>query len=193
MSTVNELKTQYDDIPYELILMLNGVDAFTYNHSVRVCEMAQLVESELKLTGHSLSEAGLLHDIGKYYISGNILQKRGKLTKLERNFIDAHAFFSYDTLCRFGMPHEICEIALYHHTTTPYLFNVKLPVCEDQHIEYLARIIKTIDIYEAITSDRPYHRGLSEKTAAQCFEDDHIDHDPAVLEILMSNSKITRE
>lgn len=193
MCTINELKIQYDDIPYELILMLNGVDAFTYNHSLRVCEMAQLVERELQLPEHILSEAGLLHDIGKYYISSNILQKRGKLTQLERNFIDAHAFFSYHTLSRFEMSQEICKIALYHHTTTPMLFDVALPFCEDEHISYLARIIKTIDIYEAITSDRPYHRGLSEKTAAQCFEDDQIDHDKEVLDILVNNDNINRE
>lgn len=194
VSELDKYKKEYPDIPEEIWRMLNKSDPFTFNHSLRVCEMSKVVEQELRLPENKvLSEAGLLHDIGKYFYSHKILEKRGSLTEAERDVINTHAFLSYYTLMKFGISKAICEIVLYHHTLEPYLFDQKLQPCSDVRIEYFAKIIKTIDIFEAITSDRSYHRGLSERTAVQCFKDDNIDHDPAVLTILINNSKITRE
>jgi len=152
--------------------------------------MCQIVEKELQLPNNNLSEAGLLHDIGKYYISQKILEKRGLLTPSERNFVNAHAFLSYNTLIQFHLPKAICEIALYHHTTNPQLFDKGLAACEDDTMKKLALIIKTIDIFEVITSDRPYHRGISVSSAVKHFEE--IEHNNTVLNILVNESKLIR-
>lgn len=191
MCSLDEFKKIYTNVPKEIWKMLDGVDTFTYNHSIRVCEMCQVVEKELHLPDMLLSEAGLLHDIGKYYISQKILEKRGPLTESERYFINAHAFLSYDTLTRFNLPEKICKIALYHHTTKPTLFDRPLPECDDEELKHLSLILKTIDIFEAITSDRPYHRGISVASAVCFFSD--IEHDDDVLAILVCNSELNRE
>ena len=97
MYKLEDLKIQYPDVPSELWEMLNSLDAFTYNHSIRVCEMCQVIEKELHFPDKTLSMAGLFHDIGKYYISRRLLEKRGSLNVSERNFINFHAFLSNDT------------------------------------------------------------------------------------------------
>lgn len=190
MCSLDKFKSQYPDVPKEIWQMLNDVDTFTYNHSIRVCEMCQIVEKELKFPNNRLSEAGLLHDIGKYYISQKILEKRGSLSASERYFINAHAFLSYDTLSRFNLPKDVCEIALYHHTTKPMLFDKKLPECKSKEMQRLALIMKTVDIFEAITSDRPYHRGMSVASAEKYFAD--IEHDDNVLTVLVNASDLNR-
>jgi putative nucleotidyltransferase with HDIG domain len=190
MCSLDNLKSQYSDVPDEVWMMLDNIDAFTFNHSVRVCGMCQIVEKEMHFPDTILSEAGLLHDIGKYYISQQILEKRGPLSAAERYFINAHAFLSYDTLMRFGLPKEVCDIALYHHTLQPMLFDKKLPECKDEKIQRLALIMKTIDIFEAVTSDRPYHRGVTVASAVKYFVD--IEHDPDVLNILVNASDLNR-
>jgi len=189
--TEEHLKGQYMDIPKEVWKMLSSLDAFTYNHSIRVCEMCQLVEEGLNLPDKMLSEAGLLHDIGKYYISSRVLEKRGKLTVSERNFINFHAYLSYDILSSFGLPKQVCEIALYHHSTNIHTFGEDIPECKDEHTLRLALIIKTIDIFEAITSDRSYHRGISVATAVKEFE--NIEHDAETLNILVNANCFDRE
>lgn len=191
MCSLSRLKRRYSDIPADVWNMLDDLDAFTFNHSVRVCEMCQIVEKELHIPHKVLSEAGLLHDIGKYYISQKILEKRGPLSAAERDFINAHAFLSYDILTRFRLPEIVCKIALYHHSTKPELFGTPLPECENEELQRLALVIKTIDIFEAITSDRPYHRGMSVTSAVKFFED--VEHDEEVLNILVNAGDLNRD
>ena len=191
MCTLDSLKALYPNIPSEVWDMFNNLDAFTYNHSIRVCEMCQIVENALQFPDRTLSEAGLLHDIGKYYISRNILEKRGSLTTTERNFINFHSFLSYDSLKRFGLPQRVCEITLYHHSTNTKVFGEDIPECHDEETLRLALIIKTIDIFEAITSDRAYHRGLSVASAVKFFED--MEHDKEALTILVNAGYLNRD
>ena len=189
--TEEHLKGQYSDISDEVWKMLSNLDALTYIHSIRVCEMCQLVEEKLNLPDRMLSEAGLLHDIGKYYISSNILEKRGELTVTERNFINFHSYLSYDTLINFGLPKRLCEIALYHHSTNIQTFGEDIPECKDEHTLRLALILKTIDIFEAITSDRSYHRGVSVASAVKSFDD--VEHDVETLNILVNAGCFDRD
>lgn len=191
MCTLDSLRLTYPEIPSDLWTMFNSLDAFTYNHSIRVCEMCQIVETAMQLPDKTLSEAGLFHDIGKYYVSRNILEKRGSLTATERNFINFHSFLSYDTLKRFGLPQRVCEIALCHHSTNTRVFGENIPECNDAETQRLALIIKTIDVFEAITSDRAYHRGLSVASAVKFFED--MEHDNEALTILVNAGYLNRE
>lgn len=191
MCSLAELKKEYLNIPDGIWDMVDNLDAFTFNHSLRVCEMCQIVEKALNLPGTVFSEAGLLHDIGKYYISREILQKRGSLTEDERDFINMHAFLSYDILTRFHLPETVCKITLYHHSLKPELYHNKLPECKDKVLQQLALRMKTIDIFEAITSDRPYHRGMCVASAVKFFE--NVEHDKDVLNILVNSRGLNRD
>lgn len=190
MYTIEQLKDLYPDIPLDIWEMIKNMDAFTYNHSVRMCEIARFVEQELGLPDRDLSEAALLHDIGKYYISSRILDKKGNLTDLERRFIDGHAPFSYFTLKHFHIKHSVCQLALYHHTLKPKLFFFKFRPCKDVNIAKLAGILRTMDIYEAMSTDRPYHRGLSDESIKTEF--DKIAHDGEALNIIMKSEQFGR-
>lgn len=190
MYSIEELKCMYPDVSLDIWHMIDNFDAYTFNHSIRMCEMGREVEQALGLKNHDLSEACLLHDIGKFFISWNILGKRSNLTTLEREFMDGHAWFSYLILSHCNIRKSVCQIALYHHKTKPVFFGKTLPECKDEEILRMARIIKTIDIFEAMGTDRPYHRGVNNKEIQKEFE--HIEHDEETLKFLLGCEEFAR-
>ena len=106
--------------------------------------------------------AALLHDIGKIYIPHSILDKNGRLTKLEREMIDLHPYLGYVILSDLGVNEDICRIVLYHHGFSPLCIR-ELSHYDSSLIYQKASILRTIDSFEALTSDRAYHRGLPSK------------------------------
>lgn len=184
MYILSDLVPLYN-VPEELWKMLQELDIITLNHSVRVCEICRIVEKELGYTNTNLSEAGLFHDIGKYFISTRLLNKRGKLNTIERVIIDSHSYYSYKTLSYFGLKNEVCYLSLYHHKLNPITYiDDKISEPDDEELKTKARVLKTIDIYEALTTDRPYHRGISPDKAREIIEDIG-DYDITTLQILM--------
>lgn len=139
--------------------ILHRLDSVTYNHSVRVMSIARELETFLSFDNHLLSNAALVHDVGKIYISSKILDKRGRLEQIERQIIDLHAYIGYQILKEQGIKEEICRIVLYHHGTDPILLD-NIPACNGMLIYEMAQMLHSIDSFEALTSDRPYHRGL---------------------------------
>ena len=151
--------------------MLEKLDSTTYNHSMRVMLIALEIETTLRLDGHKLSEAALLHDIGKIYISPTILDKKEGLSSLERELIDLHAYIGYSILHGFDIDEDICRIILYHHGSTPITIS-PIEKYNSEEIYEKAKMLHTIDVFEALTSDRPYHRGMSAKDALSIMKDE---------------------
>ena len=78
----------YNKIPDDIVDMISRLDGVTYSHVIHVCKLCRLIEKELgdrdeALSQHLLSEAGLVHDIGKYFISTRVLGKPEHLTRRE--------------------------------------------------------------------------------------------------------------
>ena len=192
MKDITDLKEEYPDIPDDVWNMLIQTDAYTYNHSLRVCEICQLVEKKLNLSTKILSEAGLLHDIGKYYYSQRVLGKPHLLNELERDIVNSHSFVSYYILKNFGFPENICDIVLHHHSAKPVYFKTVFSECVNKENERYASILKTIDIFEAITTDRPYHRGFSIESAIKMLRD-IPDCDEEVIDILLTSQELERD
>lgn len=189
---MNSIKYEYIDIPDDVIKILEKLDIDTYNHSIRVCELAKCIETELNYTDNTLSEAALLHDIGKFYISTNILNKPDNLNLVEREIIDLHSYLSYYILITHDIPIDICYIVLFHHFNNPPVLN-KLDLENiNPSIYKKATILKTIDIYDALTSDRPYKRGFSKKTAIKIMKD-MKDIDLITLNIIEKNNSFNRK
>ena len=185
MLNISKLISEYNT-PQGIVKILDNMDIITLNHSVRVCEISKIVEKEL-FKDKKLSEAGLYHDIGKYFITPDILNKRGKLNDIERLVINSHSYLSYKTLKLFDIDDDICLIALFHHTFEPQmLFDEDKNVIStiDTNIARLSRAIKTIDIYEALTTDRPYHRGVRSDTSIQIIKETIPDCDLETLEVI---------
>lgn len=160
------------------------LDPFTYNHSMRVRDIAEEIEEFYDFPDKSLSTAALVHDIGKVYISSKILNKISRLSDLEREIVDLHPYIGYKLLKEQNVDEKICRIVLYHHGIHPSTLTEIEPI-EDADMYDKALMLHSIDCFEALTSDRPYHRGylanealdimLSEKNHHQAFLDYVID------------------
>ncbi len=119
-----------------------------------------------------LVQAGLLHDIGKTYISATLLNKPGKLSPVEKECIDKHAYFGYKILMENKVDLDICLMVLCHHTTDALNF-----VMEDATADIIkgAKILKAADIYDAVTSKRPYRQEvMTSEHAARILEQSAI-------------------
>lgn len=164
-------KTLIDDMVYDIMnnkdAIVNMVDIkvfdeYTFFHSVNVAILSLVVASELKLPSKQLYELGLaavLHDIGKVYIDKNILNKNGRLTDLEFQAIKKHSELGYKHLKdTYEIPTQSYIGVLQHHERydgTGYPMNKK-----KEEISLFGRIICIADVYDAITSNRPYRTAM---------------------------------
>lgn len=140
---------------------LKTVDDYTYMHSVAVCAMMVglakqlgLDETQTRLAGM----AGLLHDLGKAVMPMEILNKPGKLTVNEFNVIKTHPSEGHKLLLGcLNVDPLILDVCLHHHEKTDgsgYPNGLKA----DQ-ISLFAKMGAVCDVYDAITSNRPYKSG----------------------------------
>lgn len=145
-------------IPKGIMELMEKLDFVTYSHSCRVWQMAAEIEERMGMGDGILSASAFVHDIGKYYIPATILDKRGSLTSLEREIIDLHPYIGYCILDGAGVCEEIKHTVLCHHGMQPKALK-PLPACRGR-VEELAEMLKTLDVFEALTADRPYRRGI---------------------------------
>lgn len=150
-------------IPKDIMELMEKLDFVTYSHSCRVFKMASEIEAKMGMGDGILSASAFVHDIGKYYIPASILDKRGSLTPLEREIIDLHPYIGYCILDGAGVCGEIRHTVLCHHSLQPKALK-PLPACRGR-VEELAGMLKTLDVFEALTADRPYRRGVTKGQA----------------------------
>lgn len=142
---------------------LQSYDDYTYKHCLRVAMMAVSIGKHLKLTKQELrdlAQAALLHDIGKRMISIDIIRKPSKLSEEEFNEIKKHPVLGYRLLREHGgYSDNVMNAVLMHqekYDGTGYPLGLK-----GDKISYLARIITVADVYDALTSNRPYRQSWS--------------------------------
>lgn len=158
---VKELSVRH--IPKDIMELMEKLDFVTYSHSCRVWQMAAGIEERLEMRDGILSASAFVHDIGKYYMPASILDKRGGLTPLEREIIDLHPYIGYCILDGAGVCGEVKQAVLCHHALHPKALK-PLPACRGR-VEELAEMLKTLDVFEALTADRPYRRGITKGQA----------------------------
>ena len=151
--------------------IIDAKSPFTYRHSTRVADVAREVARHCGLDEaeqRRIYRAGLLHDIGKLGISNTILDKNGPMTPEERVLMEMHPRFSLQILERVTAFRRFAWTASLHHEKldgSGYPFGVA-----GDGIDLPARILVVCDIYDALTSDRPYRRGMSEEQASAILE-----------------------
>jgi serine/threonine protein phosphatase PrpC len=149
--------------------LMNAVDAgdsLTRGHSRRVSVMCVAVGRRLGLRGRAIEElecAALLHDLGRSALQREILDKPGSLDPSERHALRAHAEVAHAWLRSMGFYPRAAEIVRAHHermdgTGYPRGLTAK-------RIPLGSRIIMAVAAFDAMTSDRPYRRGLSPDAA----------------------------
>jgi len=137
-------------------------------HSHRVSLLCRKMGEALDMTAHEIEElksVGLLHDIGKIAIEENILNKQEKLTCDEWEEIKRHPEIGYRILSTVNELSEMSEYVLYHHERwdgTGYPKGLKR-----EEIPLQSRIITIADAYDAMTSERSYHRAMSKEISVE--------------------------
>lgn len=140
---------------------LKSADDYTYMHSVAVCALMIALARQLGLDEkqtRSAGMAGLLHDLGKAMIPGEVLNKPGKLTDLEFNIIKQHPALGHRALCEgSGVDDTVLDVCLHHHEKVDGSGYPKGLKAEE--ISLFAKMGAVCDVYDAITSNRPYKSG----------------------------------
>ena len=160
---VEEISTSVLRNPGALISLarLKTADDYTYMHSVAVCALMVALARQMNVDEGELREvgmAGLLHDIGKAMMPMEVLNKPGKLTDAEFTVIRSHPVEGHKLLVEGKAVGELpLDVVLHHHEKidgSGYPERLK-----DEGISLYAKMGAICDVYDAITSDRPYKKG----------------------------------
>ncbi len=162
VSVVEEIAGSVFDNPNSMlsVLRLKLADEYTYLHSVAVCALMVALGRTLGLDEKSCREAGLggfLHDVGKAFIPHELLNKPGKLTDEEFTLIKKHPELGYRYLVQDpNVPDYARDVCLHHHEKIDG--NGYPEALRSGSISLYARMAAICDVYDALTSDRPYKR-----------------------------------
>lgn len=160
---VEEISSSVMRNPGALISLarLRSADDYTYMHSVAVCALMVALGRVLGLDDKSLRAvgmAGLLHDLGKALMPMEVLNKPGKLTEEEFAIMKGHPVEGHRLLTEGGGAGEVTlDVCLHHHEKVDgsgYPEGLK-----DAGISLHAKMGAVCDVYDAITSNRPYKSG----------------------------------
>jgi diguanylate cyclase (GGDEF)-like protein/putative nucleotidyltransferase with HDIG domain len=145
---------------HAMVAAIDGQHLLTKDHSENVASYAVAVAQALGLSSECivrLRRAGLLHDIGKAAVSREILQKPDKLTAAEFAEIKIHPQVGAAMLAHSGLRNESRWIRHHHERIDGRGYPDGLA---GEQIPFESRILHVVDAFEAMTSDRPYHRGI---------------------------------
>ena len=162
-------------------------DHYTGEHVELTGHYATLIANKLGLPKDEVElirQASILHDLGKIGISEKILLKKSKLTKKEFDEIKRHPQIGADILRPIRFLHGLIPIIFYHHARWDgkgYPSGIK-----GEEIPIGARIIALADVYQALSSDRPYRKAYSKACAAKIIKaGSGKQFDPRITEIFL--------
>jgi putative nucleotidyltransferase with HDIG domain len=162
-------------------------DKETENHTRRVTEMTLSLAKALGIKDSEtlhIRRGALLHDIGKMGVPDNILLKEGALTEEEWILMRRHPNFAYEMLQPIKYLRQSLDIPYSHHEKwdgTGYPRGLA-----GEQIPLAARIFAIVDVWDALTSDRPYRKGWSKQKALKHIREQSGKHfDPRVVDAFL--------
>jgi putative nucleotidyltransferase with HDIG domain len=184
---LKELRETYHGVLL-ILRHLVSKDEYTEHHSHRVAEYAARIAAHLKLSPERIEDvraAGLLHDIGKLEISRELLYKAARLTSDEYQEIQQHVGKGVEMLETVGGSlRRVIPIVLAHHDK--FDGSGYHPTKGDE-IPIEARIISVADVYDSLTSDRPYRKAMSPFEAKDVIvKGTSTDFDPHVVDAFLA-------
>jgi len=145
------------------LTQLKQRDEYTAQHSINVCILSLAFARHLGLPRGEmelLGMAALLHDIGKLKTPLDVLNKPDKLTADEFQIMKAHPVTGHKMLEQLhGLPYQIADVAFSHHERISG--NGYPRALKNHEISLFSKMVAIVDVYDAITSDRCYHNGMS--------------------------------
>jgi len=167
----DRLVRAYVEFVSSLASALDARDPYTAGHSLRVSEYACAIARAMNVPSAEqeiIRVGALLHDIGKIGISDVVLQKPGRLTPEEEALIRQHPVIGRKILeCVQGFDAYLPVVELHHENWDGGGYPRGL---KGEETPRTARIVKVADAYDAMTSDRPYRRGMQHDEAVRILE-----------------------
>ncbi len=161
-----EMQQLFEDSIRSLANAIDAKDPYTNGHSQRVTEYSVEIGKELGFddeTLENLEYMAVLHDVGKIGISDNILNKQAQLDNEEFAVMKTHTLIGAKILSGMKALSRFTTGAKYHHEK--YDGSGYFEKKAGDEIPFEARIISVADTYDAMTTDRPYRKGLSHEEA----------------------------
>ncbi len=149
-----------------LVRTIQAKDQYTAGHSTRVSRYALMIAEKLGLSTkekHQLYLASMLHDIGKIGVPDDLLNHPGRLSDDDMKRVRSHVQVGASMIEMLGEMHPIVPLIRHHHECfdgTGYPDGLK-----GEQIPLISRIIAVADMYDAMTSDRPYRKRRTHQTA----------------------------
>jgi len=183
-----ELTLAYDTTLEGWSKALDLRDKETEGHTQRVTELTVRIAQQIGIQEEdivNIRRGALLHDIGKMGIPDKILLKPGPLDEDEWKIMKNHSSIAYNLLYPITYLRPALDVPLYHHEKydgSGYPNGLK-----DEQIPIAARIFAIVDVWDALTSDRPYRSAWSNKKALKYLKDQSGSHfDPRVVEVFLN-------
>ncbi|HOX09418.1 MAG TPA: HD domain-containing protein [Candidatus Omnitrophota bacterium] len=193
----NEVKHSYSEMIMRLALIAELKDGSTGTHLVKVAEYCTEIARGLGLPKKDidyLRYASPLHDVGKLIIPDSILKKKGGLTPEEREIVKKHAQIGAEVFegSNLNLLKIAMMISLTHHERwdgTGYPQGLK-----GSDIPVFGRIVALADVFDALTSKRPYKRAFGFEEAVDIIKAESGTHfDPAIVKAFLKRKKIIRK
>jgi putative nucleotidyltransferase with HDIG domain len=175
-----------------LATAIDAKDEVTHDHVRRVQQgtlaLARLLGVSDTEMLKAIEAAALLHDTGKIAVPEHILNKPGKLTPAEFDKMKRHAPIGAEILSSIEFPYPVVPIVRHHHENwdgTGYPDGLR-----GAEIPLGARILSVVDCFDALTSDRPYRRRMTDEQALTILRDRRgTMYDPLVVDAFTENYK----
>lgn len=167
-----ELKDTFISTAGALADTIEARDVYTGGHTRRVLKYSTIIGEELSLREGDLENlrlAAILHDIGKIGVEDRILRKEGKLTEEESNMMKMHTIIGPRIVENIKKLRLIAPGIRHHHET--YDGRGYPDLLKGKDIPVIARIISVADTFDAMTTDRPYRKGLPIEVALRELKD----------------------
>jgi HD-GYP domain-containing protein (c-di-GMP phosphodiesterase class II) len=193
-SIVRDLRNRNKELASTYNAMIEGLsralelrDLETEGHTRRVSILMMRFVEHMQIPADqwdAIRQGALLHDIGKLGIPDAILLKPGSLTKQERQVMQQHAIYGYNVLAPIINLRQTLDIALYHHERwdgSGYPYGLK-----GEQIPLVARLFAVVDVFDALTSDRPYRPAWSHSQAIEYLKEQAgQEFDPRVVRLFL--------
>jgi len=182
-----QIKIAYDETLEGWARAIGYRDNETFQHTLRVTNIANIIGEALSLddkTLENLRRGAILHDVGKIGIPDNILRKPRAFTKEEKVIMRTHPSFAYELLRPIAFLSEAIIVPYCHHERWDgkgYPQGLK-----GDEIPLLARIFSVADVYDAMTSDRPYRKARTHEEAIKYIRSQSGRHfDPHIVDVFL--------
>lgn len=153
---------------YELADSIRARDELTYEHCRRVAIYANRLARQVgwsRRAARDLALAGLVHDLGKTWMHNSVLHKESALSRDEWHEMQRHPIIAARILQAYGVPWHIVDVVLHHHEAWDgHGYPDHL---EGEAIPIGARLLTLVDVFDALTSARPYKEAMSAATARE--------------------------